>query len=330
MSENLTVEIESVHTDDALMLIEQLTRELAGRYHEDVRGGRADFRPTDMDEPRTAFVVARLDGVAVGCGAIRPWDEDPAHVAEVKRMFVQPNLRQRGIARRVLARLEEAARDFAYAATILETGTRNPEAIVLYEKSGYTRCDCWGKYLHTEWSLCYRKSLPVIESIHQIDANTLEALADVLCDAVNHGASIGFIPPLDKDTARNYWADEVQPALPSGQRILLIAKRDGCVVGTAQLVLAEKANGLHRAEVVRVLVHSSQRRNGIGRALMRALEAHARRLGRSTLVLDTLKGDAGERLYRSTGWIHAGDIPAYARIGDGSLQPTALYYRLLA
>jgi ribosomal protein S18 acetylase RimI-like enzyme len=90
-----------------------------------------------------------------------------------------------------------------------------------------------------------------------------------------------------------------------------------------------RANGLHRAEVAKLMVHRAARRRGIARALMLALEDHARRLGRTTLVLDTRQGDPSERLYQSLGYQLAGAIPEYARSADGTLDATAIYYRLL-
>jgi GNAT superfamily N-acetyltransferase len=153
----LAVEIENVYSDDALKLIERLSRELASRYEEDIDEGKGAFAPSDMDAPVAAFVVARLDGEPVGCGAIRPWDEPG--VAEVKRMFVEPDMRRHGISKQILLKLEEAARSFGYTALKLETGTRQPEAIALYEKTGYKHCDCWGKYVNNTWSVCYRKEL---------------------------------------------------------------------------------------------------------------------------------------------------------------------------
>jgi ribosomal protein S18 acetylase RimI-like enzyme len=78
------------------------------------------------------------------------------------------------------------------------------------------------------------------------------------------------------------------------------------------------------------MVHRSARREAIGRALMAAVEARARDLGRSTLVLDTRQGDPSESLYRSLGWQLAGAVPRYAQSGDGALHTTAIYYRLLA
>jgi putative acetyltransferase len=153
---NITVEIESVHTPDACMLIEQLSHELAVIYP-DERAGTAGFRPTDMDMPNACFLVARLDGVAVGCGAIRPFEK--AGIAEVQRMFVQPAHRGKGLSRHILVKLEEAAQGFGYHALILETGDRQTEAMGLYEKTGFVRCDCWGEYAYSVWSLCYRKDL---------------------------------------------------------------------------------------------------------------------------------------------------------------------------
>ena len=77
------------------------------------------------------------------------------------------------------------------------------------------------------------------------------------------------------------------------------------------------------------MVHTQARRQGIGRALMRAVEEHAWRLGRTTLVLDTRRGDHAERLYADVGWTLAGVIPKYARSANGRLDPSAFYYKLL-
>jgi len=155
------------------------------------------------------------------------------------------------------------------------------------------------------------------------------ALAAVLQDAVDGGASVGFLPPLARAEAEAYW-ETVADAVEAGARVLLVARDgDGAVVGTAQLDLALRENGLHRAEVMRLMVLTTARRQGIGRRLMQAVEAEARRRGRTTLVLDTRQGDPSERLYRALGWVAAGAIPRYARSADGTLHATALYYKLL-
>jgi len=145
---------------------------------------------------------------------------------------------------------------------------------------------------------------------------------------VDSGASVGFLPPLGTDEASRYW-DSVASAVQDGSRVLLVARQADRPVGTVQLDLATRANGLHRAEVIRLMVHRDARRLGLGRALMLAIEAEARRLGRTTLVLDTRQGDPSEHLYRQLGWVLGGNIPRYARSADGSLHTTAFYYKLI-
>jgi acetyltransferase len=155
------------------------------------------------------------------------------------------------------------------------------------------------------------------------------ALVALLTDAVDSGASLGFLLPLRPATAVAYWR-AVFGDIGAGSRVLLAARdADGAIVGSAQLELATRENGRHRAEVAKVMVLRAARRQGIGRSLMLVAEEHARRLGRTTLVLDTRAGDPSERLYASIGWRRVGEIPCYARSADGLLHATALYYKLL-
>ncbi len=155
------------------------------------------------------------------------------------------------------------------------------------------------------------------------------ALVGLLLDVVEGGASVGFLPPLAETEAGAYW-DGVAAALRGGGRRLWIARGpDGDIIGTVQLDLAGQVNGRHRAEVIRLMVHRRARQQGVGRALMEAAETEARRLGRTTLVLDTRQGDSSERLYRKMGWQLGGTIPRYARSADGTLHTTAFYYKLL-
>jgi acetyltransferase len=161
-------------------------------------------------------------------------------------------------------------------------------------------------------------------------AARLGELIFLLQDAVQDGASLGFLAPLATSEATEYW-DSVIRAVGLGSRLLLVAcdAGDGRLIGTAQLALESRPNGRHRAEVAKVIVLREARRQGIGRALLLATEEHARRLGRSTLVLDTRCGDPSERLYLSVGYRLAGVIPRYARSSDGALDASAFYYRLL-
>lgn len=101
-------------------------------------------------------VVAYREGVAVGCGAIKPYKTG---VAEVKRMYVQEELRGQGIARKVLEELERWAAELGCTSCILETGKKQPEAISLYQKCGYTTIPNYGQYAAVENSVCMQKQL---------------------------------------------------------------------------------------------------------------------------------------------------------------------------
>jgi len=101
-------------------------------------------------------VVATVDGEAVGCGAYKPYEGD---IVEIKRMFVRPRGRGKGIAVAVLDELERWAREEGYSSAVLETGFKQPEAIRLYEKSGYVRIPNYGQYAGVANSLCMRKDL---------------------------------------------------------------------------------------------------------------------------------------------------------------------------
>jgi GNAT superfamily N-acetyltransferase len=169
-------------------------------------------------------------------------------------------------------------------------------------------------------------------TIARLDENAartaMPRLVDILRDSVDGGASVGFLPPLGDAEAAEYWQGVVK-AIAEGSRVLLVAHESDRVVGTAQLDLCTRPNGRHRAEVMKVMVLRAARRRGIGRALMLALDGQARRLGRTTLVLDTRRGDPSEQLYASTGWTLVGAIPDYAESAGGVRDASAFYYRLL-
>ncbi|GGJ31167.1 GNAT family N-acetyltransferase [Deinococcus roseus] len=162
----------------------------------------------------------------------------------------------------------------------------------------------------------------------QIKAH-LKDFAVLLRDAVEAGSSIGFVLPLPETEVQEYWTS-VCEAVASGSKRLLVALDEGKVVGTVQLNLESRSNGNHRAEVAKLIVLTSHRRRGIGKALLDALEALARKLNRQTLFLDTVLGDGAERLYRFAGYTFVGSIPAYARSTQGVLEANAIYYKLLS
>ena len=101
-------------------------------------------------------VVAYENETAVGCGAFKPYENE---TAEIKRMFVRENVRGRGIAGEILAELETWAKELNYTECILETGVKQPEAIRLYQKSGYEKMTSYGQYLNVANSVCMRKTI---------------------------------------------------------------------------------------------------------------------------------------------------------------------------
>ena len=169
--------------------------------------------------------------------------------------------------------------------------------------------------------------MPAPERLDEAQALALlPQLVPLLQDAVAGGASIGFLRPLSAGIAERYWRDVIGE-VGQGSRVLLVIREGSQVLGSIQLGLCLKPNGLHRAEVQKLLVHTSARRRGYGRFLMSAVEAEARTAGRTLLYLDTEPGQPAEALYRKLGWIAVGAIPDYACTPDGRLHPTLIFYR---
>lgn len=117
------------------------------------------FPPRDIVGGRAVFLVASLGGDAIGCGAVRPLPGGPADVAEIKRMYVAPAARHGGVARAILCALEEWARARGYRAARLETGSRQPGAVHLYETTGYFPIPCYGQHASDPLAMCFEKSL---------------------------------------------------------------------------------------------------------------------------------------------------------------------------
>ena len=158
----------------------------------------------------------------------------------------------------------------------------------------------------------------------------LPALAEVLADCVSGGAGVSFMQPFDAAAALAWWRG-LLPGIARGE-IVLLAGRDaaGRIAGTVQLRPAPQPNQTHRADIAKLLVHRRARGQGLAERLMRRAEQEALALDRRLLTLDTVPGTPAERLYRRLGWQAVGVIPGYARLPDGPLADTLLFYKWLA
>ena len=156
----------------------------------------------------------------------------------------------------------------------------------------------------------------------------ISQLAALLIDAVDSGASVGFLPPLADTEALAYWRDVIT-AMREGSRALLVALENGGIQGSVQLALEMRANGDHRAEAMKLFVHRRARRRGLAKALMAEVESSARRLGRTLLLMDTRKGGEAEKMCESLGYTRFGEVPGYARSGNGQLHTTVFFYHRL-
>ena len=155
----------------------------------------------------------------------------------------------------------------------------------------------------------------------------IEALADVLVDCVEGGASVSFMLPLSREKALAFWRNTAE-GVARRERVLLVAEDpDGQVMGTVQLVTLQPDNQPHRADVSKMLVRRQSRRRGIAQRLMAAIEDVARDEGKTVLVLDTVTGGDAERLYERAGWQRVGVVPNYALMPDGALCGTTFYYK---
>jgi GNAT superfamily N-acetyltransferase len=146
---------EEITSAAASALIAELNAELTRIYPED---GVCHFRldAEEVEAGRGAFLVARFGGEAAGCGAVRRID---AETGEIKRMYVGPAFRGRRIGARLLAALEAEARRLRLSRVVLETGTRQPEALGLYGRTGYAVIPAFGEYGRSPLSICMEKRL---------------------------------------------------------------------------------------------------------------------------------------------------------------------------
>ncbi len=170
------------------------------------------------------------------------------------------------------------------------------------------------------WKIQELKTTPSLELFSQ--------LVELLQDAVDTGASVGFLAPLPTAEARNYWMASLEE-VASGDRVVLLAFEGHDLIGCAQLLLSTRLNARHRAEVQKLIVHSRAQKRGLGRTLLQAIERVAGEKGRTLLLADARVGAPGERLFNSAGYTPVGSIPRFQRGPKGDFDSTVIFYRNL-
>ncbi|MFF8837088.1 GNAT family N-acetyltransferase [Streptomyces sp. NPDC015130] len=297
----------------------------------------------EAEDPATAFaadtvLLATPTGAdaPAGCVVLKaPRDGRPP---EIKRLWVAPGARRKGLARMLMAEALRRAAASGAPAVRLTVWSWREEPLALYRGLGFGVVASWDDRPDL---LCLEKPLDTVGrpekpldtverlSPEAVRAHAADGLAALLVDAVDGGASVGFLAPLDAARAASWWSDVAEEAAAGVRDVWAAHAPGGGLTGVVTLVRTGTANGRHRGEIARLLVHSSARGQGLGHRLLATAEAHAAATGLTLLVLDTQTGSPAERLYRGAGWTAAGTIPDFAADPAGTLRPTTLYYKRL-
>jgi GNAT superfamily N-acetyltransferase len=288
--------LEAVHWDDpeadALRAIQQA--ELRDLY------GTADLEPFIAPEAVAAMILVRVGGVPVACGALRDRGNG---IGELKRMFVLPEYRGRGLSRLVLQELERRATALGWERLILETGVLQPEAIGLYLSAGYLPMPNFPPYEDEHDSRCFMKVLPgAAGNGLRPDATGVRAtdvtvtsvpFADPVAVALRRAMYEDLVPRYPEFTARVEGTggfEAMDERLGHDVVVTLVAWLDGVAVGTAGLQPVDDPaypGAAQAGEVKKVFVRPEARGSGVARCLMSAIEDAAREQGWTELVLQT-------------------------------------------
>lgn len=156
----------------------------------------------------------------------------------------------------------------------------------------------------------------------------IRQLAELLVDAVDSGAAVSFMQPLDHATAEKWWRETLAGSSP--RAVVFVARDAQGIAGTVQMQPAWAPNQPHRGEVCKLIVHRRARGAGVGEKLMHAIESASREAGYELLTLDAKEGGVAVQLYRKVGWTEVGTIPDFALDPDGKAKHgTVIFYKRL-
>jgi len=166
-----------------------------------------------------------------------------------------------------------------------------------------------------------------VRQVRAQDRRWLPELADLLVDGVHHGASLGFLAPMSRHAALDYW-EQVYASLGPRQALwIALESDDGPLQGCVQLTGCAQAH--HRGELRQLMVHSRSRGRGIATQLLNRAECTARDMGRTLLVLETPADSQAEAVFAHLDWQRAGEIPDFGACAEGRLHASAVYYKRL-
>jgi acetyltransferase len=153
-------------------------------------------------------------------------------------------------------------------------------------------------------------------------------LVKLLLDNAAHGVSIGFCAHMSEEECRVFW-ESVAIQIRLKTHTLLVARQGDDIVGALQLCVENFPTLAHRAEIRHFMIHSEQRRQGIGRILLRTAEDEARHVKRSLLTAITRKSDPAEILFSGMGFMRYGEIPQYIQAENEVYHAVSCFYKLL-
>jgi GNAT superfamily N-acetyltransferase len=318
-SETITVGREAPDGDAAQSLIRQLDQDLCNRYPEMPVHLIQGIRPSDLADPDFTFLIARIGGRPVGCGALR--NLHPG-IGEVKRMYVLPAFRRYGVARRILAALEARARELSHVTLRLETGKRQPEAVHLYTTSGYRLIVAYGQWAESEHSICFEKQLlrqepPDTKQIHALDiqlaqSGDLERYLDLLEELAAWLDTRGIRqwPPGNFRLSAGYYARSIEK-----QEVFLARAADE-LAATIRLLLHDPIVWPEVADddaiyVYNLAVKRAWAGRGLGGRLLEWAGTRAASLGKAYVRLDSMAAsDFLRDYYTRAGFEECGEVEA--------------------
>ncbi|WP_231505146.1 GNAT family N-acetyltransferase [Cellulomonas sp. URHE0023] len=268
--------------------------------------GEEDLGHDMTGEDIAAMVLVREDDAPVACGAIRDLGDG---VGELKRMYVVPEARGRGLSRQVLAELERVAQDKGFTRLVLETGVLQVQAMSLYMSAGYRSIPNFGEYATETSSRCFAKDLHAEPRPRGAKHPGTLTLRRVPWD---HPDAVALRYAMWRDIEVRY--PEIVAAVPGGFAVddpqqgvgtisSVIADLDGVPVGCASLRAARHGFPAGSGELKKVWVNDDARGAGAARALLIAIEDDARAAGLTSVVLQTgIRQPEAVTLYLSVGY----------------------------